>query len=113
VDTECLEPSGNVCRTLIAGSLLLTSSRDPNDKSTWIRERTNMPQHGRISVREVAPTAWAAICELCGGEDRIADGGDLWSDGFIVNLGAPEYEGKRWGPKELDNWHVDGDFFSA
>ena len=87
--------------------------RDPNDKSTWHTERTNMPQHGRIPVNEVAPAAWDAICELCGGEDRVSDGGRLWSDGFIVNLGKPEYEGKRWNPKELDNWHVDGDFFSA
>lgn len=91
---------------------MLTDTRDPNDKSTWSRERTNMPQHGRIPVSEVAPAAWAAICELCGGEDRVADGGKLWSDGFIVNLGAPEYEGKKWDPKDLDNWHVDGDFFS-
>ena len=93
------------------GPLSLTASRDPNDVSTWHTERTNMPQHHRIPVAEVAPAAWSAICELCGGEDRVSDGGRQWSDGFIVNLGKPEYEGKRVMPKDLDNWHVDGDFF--
>jgi hypothetical protein len=70
-----------------------------------------MPQHARIPVAEIAPTAWRAICELCGGEERVADVGKVWSDGFIVNLGCPELEGSNIPPKELDNWHVDGDFF--
>ena len=84
-------------------SLLTSVHRDPNDKSTWHRERTNMPSHRKIAVSEIAPIAWEAICELCGGEDRIDDKGKAWSDGFIVNLGSPEGEGKEIPPKELDN----------
>lgn len=84
---------------------------DPNDKSTWTTERTHMSKHHAVSAREIAPKAWAAICELCGGEDRIYPGVDMWTDAFIVNSGSPETEGKTVSPKELEDWHVDGDFF--
>lgn len=84
---------------------------DPADKSTWTRERTNMPWHKREPVRSIAPKAWTAICELLGGEDRVAEESSLWSDGLIVNLGTPEWEGKWPHPRDLGHWHVDGDFF--
>ncbi|KAI5805160.1 hypothetical protein EDC01DRAFT_715880 [Geopyxis carbonaria] len=84
---------------------------DPNDKSTWLQKRINMPAHKREPARTFSPIAWRAICELLGGEERVDAESALWSDGFIVNLGLPEYEGKDQNPKELDNWHVDGDFF--
>ena len=101
----------------------------PTDKSTWTRERTNMPFHTAEDVRTFAPKAWSAICEILGGEARIASAGNdhpiiasdleaakanerqLWTDGLIVNLGTPEGEGKTVHPKDLRNWHVDGDFF--
>lgn len=41
---------------------------DPEDKSTWHALRTNMPSHRSFDASELAPRAWAAICELCGGE---------------------------------------------
>ncbi|WQF76144.1 hypothetical protein CDEST_01158 [Colletotrichum destructivum] len=83
---------------------------DPNDKSTW-RHRTNMPHHRNFDVSEYAPKAWAAICEVCGGEDRVAPESREWRDSLIVNLGSDEFEGRESDPKGLDNWHVDGDFF--
>ncbi|KAF3804067.1 hypothetical protein GCG54_00007860 [Colletotrichum gloeosporioides] len=83
---------------------------DPNDKSTW-KHRTNMPSHRTFDCSEFAPKAWAAICEVCGGEDRIAPDSKHWRDSLIVNLGSPEFEGQEQNPKDLDNWHVDGDFF--
>lgn len=83
----------------------------PTDKSTWNRERINMPSHRREHVRTFAPKAWRAMCELLGGEDRIAEESTMWNDGLIVNLGTPEWEGKFPDPKELPGWHVDGDFF--
>ncbi|KAK8052587.1 hypothetical protein PG993_003972 [Apiospora rasikravindrae] len=77
---------------------------DPEDKATWHTERSHL-----------------AKLHLCGGEDRIVmPGGGMWTDGFIVNLGTPSSgtepeseEGKRVKvpPRELTNWHVDGDFF--
>jgi hypothetical protein len=85
---------------------------DPGDKSTWTIERNHMSKLNVVPAKEIAPVAWAAICELCGGEDRIAKGGDMWTDGFIVNLGSEETEGRAVPPKELKLWHVDGDFFN-
>ncbi|KAJ9610473.1 hypothetical protein H2200_005250 [Cladophialophora chaetospira] len=84
---------------------------DPNDKTTWIRERTNMPEHRRLNVPDFAPKAWDAICDLVGGEERVTEKSKTWSDSFIVNLGTVENEGKELDPKELEGWHVDGDFF--
>ncbi|KAI1180106.1 hypothetical protein F4777DRAFT_360982 [Nemania sp. FL0916] len=84
----------------------------PTDKSTWSRERTNMPHHRTFDVAKFAPKAWSAICELCGGEERIAPESREWRDSLIVNLGTPEGEGKSGvAPRELPGWHVDGDFF--
>ncbi|RDL37065.1 Uncharacterized protein BP5553_04498 [Venustampulla echinocandica] len=98
-------------------------SMSPTDKSTWTGgERINMPWHNHIPVEEFAPKAWSAMCQLLGGDERIADGmWRSWSDGFIVNFGKEEYaadaakreSGKDRGEelRELDNWHNDGDFF--
>ncbi|KAH7354475.1 hypothetical protein B0T11DRAFT_288713 [Plectosphaerella cucumerina] len=84
---------------------------DPDDKSTW-EERRNMPFQRSFDAALLAPKAWSAITELCGGEDRITKNSREWRDALIVNLGKPEYEGvELTHPRELDNWHVDGDFF--
>jgi hypothetical protein len=84
---------------------------DPSDKSTWARERINMPSHRSELVQTFAPKAWEAICDLLGGEERIATESTWWNDGLIVNLGTPEWENKIPNPADLENWHVDGDFF--
>ncbi|KAI1144496.1 hypothetical protein F5Y05DRAFT_407886 [Hypoxylon sp. FL0543] len=83
----------------------------PTDKSTWTKERINMPWHRTFDVAEFAPKAWSAICELCGGEDRVHPDSREWRDSLIVNLGTAEKEGKPTPPQELSVWHVDGDFF--
>lgn len=83
----------------------------PTDKSTWLVERTNMPEHKSEPVKTFAPKAWAAICELLGGESRVAEHSATWNDAFIVNLGTEEMAGKWREPAELNGWHVDGDFF--
>ncbi|KAF8078290.1 hypothetical protein FPV67DRAFT_1464832 [Lyophyllum atratum] len=86
---------------------------DPNDKSTWDRERIHMPSHKRELVAEFAPRAWDAIKDLLGGEDRIDEKSSSWGDSFIVNLGTDGLEraNELVDPQDLDNWHVDGDFF--
>ncbi|KAF3059304.1 hypothetical protein GL218_04417 [Daldinia childiae] len=83
----------------------------PTDKSTWTKEKTNMPSHRTFDCAEFAPKAWHAICELCGGEGRVNPESRHWRDSLIVNLGTAEREGRPVPPKELTNWHVDGDFF--
>ncbi|OBZ68694.1 hypothetical protein A0H81_11032 [Grifola frondosa] len=86
---------------------------DPNDKSTWDRERIHMPSHKREAVAMFAPKAWEIMKELLGGEERIDEPSGAWNDSFIVNLGTPALErvGSDIAPADLDNWHVDGDFF--
>jgi len=84
---------------------------DPTDKSTWHTLRTNMPAHKHFSAATFAPKAWSAIGELLGGESKISDQNREWGDGLIVNLGSAEGEGKETDPRELGEWHVDGDFF--
>lgn len=81
------------------------------DRGTWTRWRTHMGTHREFDCAEFAPRAWAAICELCGGEDRVHPSSRQWRDSLIVNLGSPESEGRTVVPEELDEWHVDGDFF--
>jgi len=87
---------------------------DPNDKSTWKAEKTNMPRHRMIPITDLSPKAWDAMADLLGGDDRIAinETSGFWGDSFIVNLGLDEYENdKIIDPRSLGNWHVDGDWF--
>ncbi|KIJ62599.1 hypothetical protein HYDPIDRAFT_114250 [Hydnomerulius pinastri MD-312] len=88
---------------------------DPNDKATWPtdKDRIHMPVHNREAVKTFAPKAWGAMTELLGGEERIAENSGWWGDSFIVNLGSEELERQKESlhPHDLDNWHVDGDFF--
>ncbi|KAH6637702.1 hypothetical protein C7974DRAFT_355486 [Boeremia exigua] len=86
---------------------------DPNDKSTWHTERINMPHWKEFQVADFAPRAWGGICGLLGGSHKIDIDSEvsLWKDSFIVNLGTPQKHNKLVKPQDLDNWHVDGDFF--
>jgi hypothetical protein len=83
---------------------------DPDDSSTWAEPSVHMPSHRDVDVKEFAPKAWDAVCDLIGGADRIAHP-YTWGDGFIVNLwqGADE----PWSPASprSTGWHKDGDFF--
>ncbi|KAJ7183219.1 hypothetical protein C8R46DRAFT_1066300 [Mycena filopes] len=79
------------------------------NKSTWHTERINMPSHTTVPIADFAPQAWRAICELVGGEARISDTTKVWNDSFIANLGVEGQGAVAF--RELDGWHVDGDFF--
>ena len=83
---------------------------DPADPSTWQKGRVHMPVHERREVREMAPRAWSAICDLLGGEDRIKQPCS-WGDGFIVNL--QEGWDRPWEAPSAASpgWHKDGDWF--
>lgn len=83
---------------------------DPQDRSTWAQSRIHMPTLNALDVRQFAPRAFGAICELCGGEERINTA--RWGDGFIVNLGAEDHP-ETWEPPsaKVSGWHKDGDFF--
>ena len=83
-----------------------------HEPSTWAEPSVHMPSRRQLDVREFAPKAWGAVCDLVGGEDRIAkDRPYVWNDAFIVNL----WEGadRPWEPASpsVPGWHKDGDFF--
>ncbi|HZB29462.1 MAG TPA: hypothetical protein VE465_04775 [Streptosporangiaceae bacterium] len=79
------------------------------DPSSWTEPSVHMPTHREIDVKTFAPKAWDAVCDLVGGEERVAP--YTWGDGFIVNLwqGAD----RPWAPASprSPGWHKDGDFF--
>lgn len=95
-----------------------------DDPSTWEKPIVWLDHYNKKPVRELAPKAWGAICDIVGGEERI-DGGVKyiesthfttieplnWSDSFVVNFrkGADE----PWQPPAPDvtGWHKDGSFF--
>ncbi len=83
---------------------------DRDDRSTWREGKIHLPTHEDFPVRAVAPRAFQAMAELCGGEDRFANE-PQWGDGFIANLafGADQ----PWVPPSAaaGGWHKDGDFF--
>jgi hypothetical protein len=83
---------------------------DPVDSSTWEKPIIHMPASEYVNVREFAPKAYDAMCQLLGGAERI-NGEPRWGNGFIVNfhLGADH----EWTPpsQESRGWHKDGDFF--
>jgi hypothetical protein len=87
----------------------------PTDPSTWLTDRINMPSHRSESIKNLAPTAWLAICDLLGGEDRVTPESSNWNDALIVNLGSASkncsYDDEWNEPKDLRGWHVDGDSF--
>lgn len=72
-----------------------------------------MPHWKEFQAADFAPRAWGGICSLLGGSSKIDSLSSVstWKDSFIVNLGTPEKHNKLVKPQELDNWHVDGDFF--
>ena len=85
---------------------------DPDDPATWIEPKVHLPVMNRRKVAEFAPRAWAAICDLLGGEQRIRNGADYsFGDSFIINFhhGADQ----PWQPPSprVTGWHKDGDFF--
>ncbi|KAF2769012.1 hypothetical protein EJ03DRAFT_343625 [Teratosphaeria nubilosa] len=84
----------------------------PTDKSTWPTGKVNMPSHNTYSVKTFAPKTWAAICEILGGEDMIADWWTNWKDSYIPNWGEPGFHADdELNYRKLTNWHTDGDSF--
>jgi len=97
---------------------------DPADRSTWTKDIVWMDRNHTAPISELSPKAWGALCDVCGGADRIETkvmeiesqhfttiNATEWSDAFIVNFrrGAD----KPWMPPspEAGGWHKDGSFF--
>ncbi|ABS05026.1 phytanoyl-CoA dioxygenase family protein [Kineococcus radiotolerans] len=83
---------------------------DRDDPTTWDRPRVHLPSEQHLDAAEFAPRAFAAACQLLGGEDRVQTPW-RWSDGIIANLGVGA--DRPFDPPSADvgGWHKDGDFF--
>jgi hypothetical protein len=83
---------------------------DKTDSSTWTAPRVHMPSLNHFECKTFAPAAWAAICDLLGGEERVQQPCH-WGDALIANF--HEGLGRPWaGPSpQSPGWHKDGDFF--
>ena len=84
----------------------------PTSPAAWAAEDDVIhcePQNS-IAVGDLAPRAWGAIQQLCGGAERVHE--PYWCDKFIINLGMRRDE--PWlSPDELaasgtGGWHADG-----
>ncbi|KDQ06571.1 hypothetical protein BOTBODRAFT_121296 [Botryobasidium botryosum FD-172 SS1] len=100
---------------LFSSNVWIRLGYDPEDKSTWKQEKVHMPRHRQIPTKDFAPIAWGAMCELLGGEDRVATHIDIAytsGDSLICNFGSEYWENHDISPRDFDNWHVDGDWFT-
>ncbi|MCE0499066.1 MAG: hypothetical protein LV481_14090 [Methylacidiphilales bacterium] len=108
--TNCFDTSpGSVANRWVEESWV-RNGLSSMDRSTWPNDKIHMPTLEKVRVRDFSPYAFAAICELCGGEERVVD--DLsWGNGFIANYGFGR--DKEWVPPSpgAGGWHADGDFF--
>ncbi len=97
---------------------------DKHDPTTWEKDIVWLDHANKAPVKDIAPRAWGAICDIVGGEDRIdptlrripsthfTDIEPLtWSDSFVANFhkGADQ----DWYPPSPNHagWHKDGSFF--
>ncbi|EJT99151.1 hypothetical protein DACRYDRAFT_56762, partial [Dacryopinax primogenitus] len=59
-----------------------------------------------------APLVYEACGDLLGGTDMIAAKSNYIGNGFICNLRSPDFDPDEiTDPRDLTNWHVDGDWF--
>jgi hypothetical protein len=85
---------------------------DRDSPETWAEPMVHMPDMHIWQIKEFAPKAWGAICDVIGGEDRQGGRfGDKWSDCFIVNFS--QGADRPWEPPSANvgGWHKDGNFF--
>ncbi|BEJ12560.1 hypothetical protein CspHIS471_0210200 [Cutaneotrichosporon sp. HIS471] len=85
---------------------------DPNDKTTWTEEYVKLPRHREVPAEKFAPMAWAKMCEIVGGEDKIDPVRErYYGDQMIINFGREDLVGKTHNPRDLDGWHTDNDWY--
>ena len=81
-----------------------------DDPATWKTPLVFLFPDRPVSMREFAPSAWAAISELIGGEARAAHP-DCGIGQWVINFSRGKDE--PWEPPSprVKAWHVDGNFF--
>ncbi|HVI00380.1 MAG TPA: phytanoyl-CoA dioxygenase family protein, partial [Enhygromyxa sp.] len=77
----------------------------PNDPSTWTWPRLVLEGNVEMPVDEFAPTAWAAICDLLGGPERIKT--RSWSNYLNLNFNEHAELGFDRPRPDWVGWHID------
>lgn len=83
---------------------------DRHDPSTWVEKKIHLGTSRTQEVKDIAPKAWAATCQLLGGEERVRQPYHF-SNAYIMNLGVGADEPHRPPSPDCPGWHKDGDFF--
>ena len=85
---------------------------DANDKSTWKETYYKMPRHREVPTHEFCPEAWAKMCEIVGGEERIDPVRErYYGDQFIINLGSEQtVNDDKHDYNTMPGWHTDNDW---
>jgi hypothetical protein len=83
---------------------------DPQDASTWEKPLVGLFPTRSSPLRHFSPQLWAAICQLVGGEERVADP-DCGLGQFIINFWRGRDEPWESPSPRVKGWHKDGDFF--
>ncbi len=80
---------------------------DPDDRATWTQSLFIGPAGPDARIRDFSPKLWAAICQLLGGEDRIANP-EASLGWWVINFSRGEDQ--PWQPPSADvgGWHTDG-----
>ena len=88
-------------RTLAA----LRQLAKPDDPAAWPAERLNVEAERSLSIAELCPRVWGAICHLLGGPNRIAT--HVFHDAFILSI--RDFSKSTWtAPSPSDeSWHYD------
>jgi hypothetical protein len=81
------------------------SGYDPDDPSTWTWGRVDLEGPEIVEIAEFAPDAWAAICDLLGGPERIRT--TSWNNYLIINFNADAHLGVDRPAPNWDSWHID------
>lgn len=73
---------------------------------------TSVPGRRREDQRRAQCVEVSLTSNLTPVRAKSHPGLNFCSDALIVNLGTPEYAKEETPhPRDLDNWHCDGDFF--
>lgn len=84
---------------------------DPQRPETWTPERLHLKGIDQLEIEPFAPKAWAGICDLLGGAERLADASRVWENWWIFNF--PVRDHRPWEPPspQVNGWHKDGSWF--
>jgi hypothetical protein len=83
---------------------------DPMDPSSWEKPLAFLYPSQPVPLREFAPKAWAAVCALVGGEDRLAHP-DMGVGQWVINFHRGRDEPGQPPSPDVPGWHKDGNFF--